>query len=143
MPNSAIDKLSPWSMEEIATKAQMPLDVIRSFKPTGYWILVREYEAPEATKGGLILPDSSKDAVEISTAVGLVIDMGNGAYKGKAQFEDGAWCDIGDYVVYNSYAKGFKRKLNDNEGNTYTVRLLADDFVMGVVDKPSRLAGIV
>lgn len=143
MPKSAIDNLSCEEMEEISIKAQMPLDVILSFKPTGYWILIREYEAPESTRGGLILPDNTKDAVEISTAVGLVIDMGNGAYKGKAQFDDGAWCDIGDYVVYNSYAKGFKRKLIDNEGNTYTVRLLADDFVMGVVDKPSRLAGIV
>ena len=78
----------------VSAKAQTPIEAIESFNPMGYWILVREIEPESKTKGGIILSDRTKDDILMSSTVGVVINMGTGAYKGKAQFDDGAWCKI-------------------------------------------------
>lgn len=77
-------------------------------KPCGYQVLVRMQPARERTKGGIIIPDDSKDAVEAKSARGQVVAMGPDAYTGNHQdgsprFPNGPYCKVGDWVEWNRY----------------------------------------
>jgi hypothetical protein len=55
------------------------LDVIP--KPVGYRLLVRPYAGPKKTKGGIILTDNVNDTIQMTTVVGLVVEMGDLCYQ--------------------------------------------------------------
>jgi len=77
-------------------------------KPCGYQVLVRMQAAKERTKGGIFLPDDSKEAAEAKSARGLVVALGPDAFTGNHQdgsprFPTGPYCKIGDWVEWNRY----------------------------------------
>jgi co-chaperonin GroES (HSP10) len=88
----------------------------------GYHVLVKPVSIKQKTKGGIILPDSTKDDIAYLTTVGKVLKLGKLAYDDKAKFPLGSWCEEGDYV-----AKGVK------------LLLLFDDQIIMKVDNPSSL----
>ena len=70
----------------------------------GFHVLVRPVSVKSQTKGGILLPDSTKDDISYLTTVGKVIALGDLAYLDKDKFPAGAWCNIGDYVCYGKHA---------------------------------------
>jgi len=99
----------------------------------GYHVLVKPVSIKQKTKGGIILPDSTKDDISYLTTVGKVLKLGKLAYDDKDKFPLGSWCEEGDYVAYGKLIgqkfvyKGVK------------LLLLFDDQIIMKVDNPSSL----
>ena len=73
----------------------------------GFHVLVRPVSVKSQTKGGILLPDSTKDDISYLTTVGKVLSLGDLAYLDKDKFPAGAWCSIGDYVCYGKHAVSY------------------------------------
>lgn len=100
---------------------------------TGLHILVRPVSIKSKTRGGILLPDSTKDDIAYLTTVGRVLALGDLAYEDKDKFPKGPWCNVGDYVCYGKHA-GVKMKYRGVK-----LLLLFDDQVIMKVDDPSDL----
>ena len=101
--------------------------------PTGYRILVLPYAGPKKTKGGIILTDTSSETIQMTTVVGLVVEMGDLCYKDKEKFPSGAWCKKGQFVIYGRYAGSrFKTKYGEH-------RILNDDEIIATISKPEDI----
>lgn len=81
--------------EEVADPKVLP-------EVPGYHILVRPVSVKQTTKGGILLPDSTKQDMAYLTTVGRVVKVGNLAYK-DSKFDSKAWCKEGDYVCYGKH----------------------------------------
>ena len=69
----------------------------------GFHVLIRPVSVKRQTKGGILLPDSTKEDMSYLTTVGKVIVLGDLAYMDKDKFPAGAWCNVGDYVCYGKH----------------------------------------
>lgn len=98
----------------------------------GYHILVRPVSVKSATKGGILLPDSTKSDMAYLTTVGRVLKVGDLAYKDE-KFANGAWCKEGDFVCYGKHTgnKFFYKGIN--------LLLLFDDDIKMVVEDAKDL----
>ena len=114
----------------------------------GYHILIRPVSIKGVTKGGIVLPDSTKDDMAYLTTVGKVLSLGDLAYYDPEKFPvseydirdkederlpEGAWCKVGDYVCYAKHAgqKLFYKSVR--------LILLFDDQVICRVEHPRDL----
>lgn len=99
----------------------------------GFHVLVRPVSVKSVTKGGILLPDSTKDDMAYLTTVAQVLSMGDLAYMDKDKFPAGAWCNVGDYVCYGKHAgtKLFYKGVR--------LILLFDDQVIMKVEDPKDL----
>ena len=99
----------------------------------GFHVLVRPVSVKSVTKGGILLPDSTKDDMAYLTTVAQVLSMGDLAYMDKDKFPAGAWCNVGDYVCYGKHAgtKLFYKGVR--------LILLFDDHIMLRVEDPTDL----
>jgi len=111
-------------MTEQELEAQLP-------KPVGYRVLVALPKVEE-TYGDSGILKSSKDMQHehIMSIIGLVLDMGDGAYSDKERFPTGPWCNIGDYVMFRMNT-GTRFKVDGVE-----YRLMNDDSIEAVVNDP-------
>lgn len=98
-----------------------------------YHVLVRPVSVKAKTKGGIILPDSTKDDIAYLTTVGRVLKVGDLAYKDENKFPNGPFCDVGDYVCYGKHA-GIKMKYKGVK-----LIMIFDDQVIMKVDDPADL----
>ena len=69
----------------------------------GYHVLVRPVSVKNVTKGGIYIPDSTKDDMSYLTTVGRVVALGDLAYLDNDKFPTGAWCKVGDHVSYGKH----------------------------------------
>ena len=99
----------------------------------GYHVLVRPISIKEKTKGGILLPDSTRDDMAYLTTVGQVVAMGDLAYHDMEKFPKGPWCELNDYVCYGKHA-GQKIQY---KGIKYI--LLYDDQIIMKVESPKTL----
>ena len=99
----------------------------------GFHVLVRPVSVKEKTKGGILLPNSTKEDMSYLTTVGKVIKMGNLAYNDTDKFPKGPWCKEGDYICY---AKHAGQKIQYKE---VKMILLYDDQVIMKVEDPKYL----
>ena len=99
----------------------------------GFHVLVRPVTVKSVTKGGILLPDSTKEDMAYLTTVGQVVAVGNLAYHDMEKFQKGAWCEVDDYVCYGKHA-GQKIKY---KGIRYI--LLYDDQIIMKVESPKDL----
>ena len=99
----------------------------------GYHVLVRPISVKSQTKGGIFIPDSTKDDMSYLTTVGKVIALGDLAYAEKDKFPNGPWCKVGDYVCYGKHTgtKMFYKGVR--------LILLFDDQVVMRVEDPKDL----
>ena len=99
----------------------------------GFHLLIRPVSVKEQTKGGIILPDSTKNDIGLLTTVGKVLKVGDIAYKDTNKFPNGAWCKPGDYVCYGKHSgqKFFYKGVR--------LLLLFDDRISMVVEDPKEL----
>ena len=99
----------------------------------GFHVLIKPVSVKSKTKGGIFIPDSTKDDISYLTTVGEVIGLGELAYKDVDKFPNGSWCSVGDYVCYG---KHFGTKLF-YQG--VRLILLFDDQIIMRVDDPKDL----
>ena len=99
----------------------------------GFHVLVRPVSVKEKTKGGIIIPNSTKEDMSYLTTVGKVIKIGNLAYNDTDKFPKGPWCKKGDYICY---AKHAGQKIQYKE---VKMILLYDDQVIMKVQDPKYL----
>ena len=99
----------------------------------GFHVLVRPVSVKEKTKGGILIPNSTKEDMSYLTTVGKVIKIGNLAYNDTDKFPKGPWCKEGDYVCY---AKHAGQKIQYKE---VKMILLYDDQVIMKVEDPKYL----
>lgn len=114
------------SNEEVADPEVLPVI-------PGYHILIRPVSVKAETKGGIILPDSTKNDIAYLTTVGKVLAVGKDAYNDPNRFPNGAWCKEGDYVCYGKHSgqKFFYKGIR--------LILLMDDQISMVVEDPKEL----
>ena len=112
-------------IDEETFEAQLP-------KPVGYRVLVALPEVEEEYEGGIIKAESVRKREYIMSIMGLVLDMGDLAYKDESRFGENAepWCKVGDYVMFRM-----------NTGTRFTVsgkeyRLMNDDSIEAVIADP-------
>jgi co-chaperonin GroES (HSP10) len=99
----------------------------------GYHVLVRPVSIKQETKGGILLPDSTREDMAYLTTVGKVVAIGDLAYADEEKFTKGPWCKIDDYVCYGKHT-GQKIKY---KGIKYI--LLYDDQIIMRVESPKTL----
>jgi co-chaperonin GroES (HSP10) len=99
----------------------------------GYHILVRPISIKSETKGGILLPDSTREDISYLTTVGRVLKLGNLAYQDQDKFPNGSWCQENDYIAYGKHAgqKLFYKGIR--------LLLLFDDQVIMKVEDPTDL----
>jgi|TARA_R100000455_G_C6269269_1_gene124851 co-chaperonin GroES (HSP10) len=118
MTTAAKDQLSDEDLE-----LQLP-------KPVGYRLLVAMPEVEKTFEGTNVLKtDSVIHNEHIMSIIGVVLDMGEEAYKDKERFNN-PWCKVGDYVMFRA-----------NTGTRFKVagveyRLMNDDSIEAVVADP-------
>ena len=99
----------------------------------GYHLLIRPVSVKQETKGGIILPDSTKEDIAYLTTVGKVLVIGDDAYMDEDKFPNGPWCEAGNYVCYGKHTgqKFFYKGIK--------LLLLYDDQISMVVEDPKDL----
>tara|TARA_R100001086_G_scaffold233323_1_gene154940 strand:+ start:6 stop:419 length:414 start_codon:yes stop_codon:yes gene_type:complete len=73
-------------------------------QPTGYRVLVIPYYLSEKTKGGVIIPDATRDRESFATVVAYVVKLGPDAYKDEDKFPNGPYCSEKNWVLMGRYA---------------------------------------
>ena len=116
------------SGEETEVSDPSPLPII-----PGFHILIRPVSIKTKTKGGILLPDSTKDDMAYLTTVGKVLAVGDLAYQDTTKFGNGPWCTVGDYVCYGKHT-GVKMVYK-----RVKLILLFDDQIMLKVENPKDL----
>ena len=106
-------------------------------KPVGWRILIAVPKVSEKTDSGLYKPDDVVHYEEIGTIVGLVIQLGDLAYKDQKKFPTGSWCNRGDFILMRSYS-GTRIQVGEQE-----FRLINDDTVEAVVDDPRGVVKVI
>jgi chaperonin GroES len=96
-------------------------------QPTGYRILVLPYFPKEKTKGGVFIPDATRERESFATVVAYVIKLGPDAYKDKDKFPSGAYCSEKDWVLMGRYA-GNRFKVGGME-----CRMINDDNIIATI----------
>ena len=114
-----------------AEKIELDEDTTRKLpEPKGYKLLIAIPKLEEKTQGGVIIPDKLKGLEQTASIIGLVIALGEAAYKDAEKFPDGPYCKEGDFVIFRSYS-GTRFKVESEE-----FRLINDDTVEAGVDDP-------
>ena len=103
-------------------------------QPTGYRILVIPYYPKERTKGGVYIPDATRDRESFATVVAYVVKMGPDAYKDADKFPTGAYCSEKEWVLMGRYA-GNRFKVEGLE-----LRLINDDNIIAKILDPTDVS---
>ena len=103
-------------------------------QPTGYRLLVIPYYMNQKTKGGLYVPDETRDRESFATVAAYVIKCGPDAYKDANKFPSGAWCSEKEWIIMGRYA-GNRFKVEDLE-----VRIINDDNVIAKILDPTDIS---
>lgn len=106
--------------------------------PTGWRVLVKDWEPPKKTVSGIYIPEQSQSDISHFTNIAQVVALGPGAYRhqkflivdGKNLSLQSPWCQPGDWVSVRSF-EGQKIKVEDGE-QTITFRLVNDESILSV-----------
>jgi co-chaperonin GroES (HSP10) len=118
---SHVDSKEWISDEEVADPAELP--VIH-----GWNILLRPVNVRKKTKGGLILPESTREDIKYLNSVARVLAIGPLAYGEKDKFTTGPWVKVGDFVVIPRFAgqrfiyRGVKMIIVDDQNILMTIK---------------------
>ena len=121
-----------------AEKIELDEETTRKLpEPKGYKLLIAIPKLEEKTQGGVIIPDKLKGLEQTASIIGLVIALGEAAYKDAEKFPDGPYCKEGDFVIFRSYS-GTRFKVESEE-----FRLINDDSVEAVVQDPRGIVKVI
>ena len=104
-------------------------------RPVGYRVLVALPEI-EKTYSDTSVLKTDKEMIHdyVMSIMGLVVDIGEQAYKDKDRFGDTPWCKLGDFVMFRANS-GTRFKVAGKE-----YRLMNDDSIEAVVADPRGIA---
>ena len=104
-------------------------------KPVGYRVLIALPNVEETFgNSGLVKANETMRHEYVLSIIGMVLDMGDQAYKDTDRFPDGAWCKPGDYVMFRANT-GTRFKIGTQE-----YRLMNDDSIEAVVPNPRLIS---
>ena len=118
--------VDPSEMEESA--------ISRLPQPTGYRLLIIPYYPSEKTKGGLYIPDATRDREAFATVSAYVVRLGPDAYGDTKKFPTGPWCSEKNWVLIGRYA-GNRFKVDGLE-----VRIINDDNIIATILDPTDIS---
>jgi|TARA_X000001388_G_scaffold52259_1_gene37948 co-chaperonin GroES (HSP10) len=99
--------------------------------PVGYRVLIALPQVKETFDDtDLVKSSQTLHEEHVMSIIGLVVDIGSQAYADKDRFPTGAWCKVGDYVMFRANS-GTRFKVADTE-----YRLMNDDSIEAVVQNP-------
>ena len=105
--------------------------------PVGYRLLIALPDIDDHYQDtSLLKTESEKQREYILSIMGIVLDMGTGAYADKERFPDGPWCKVGDYVMFRMNT-GTRFKVNGKE-----FRLMNDDSIEAVIADPRGICKV-
>lgn len=119
------------SIPQDAKEEQNPLVVA-----AGWHLIVRLPPRQDQTNAGVWKSEREADREQIGSIVAQVIAVGPDAYRDEKKFPNGAWCKLGDWVIFRRYA-GTRFKLAGHE-----CRILNDDSVEAVIDSPNVVESV-
>ena len=103
-------------------------------QPVGYRLLVIPYYMKSKTKGGVYIPDATRDRESFTTVAAYVIRLGPDAYKDPDKFPSGPWCSEKSWVLMGKYA-GNRFKVEGLE-----VRIINDDNIIATILDPKDIS---
>jgi co-chaperonin GroES (HSP10) len=101
--------------------------------PTGWRILVMPYKGRSQSKGGIYIPDKTRDDFALATVTAYVLKVGPLAYGDTDKHGDSPWCKNGDWILIGRYA-GSRFSIEGGE-----VRIINDDEVIGTIMDPDDI----
>jgi co-chaperonin GroES (HSP10) len=96
--------------------------------------LVIPYYPKEKTKGGIYIPDATRERESFATVVAYVVKMGPDAYQDSDKFPNGAYCSEKEWVLMGRYA-GNRFKVEGLE-----LRLINDDNIIAKILDPTDIS---
>jgi co-chaperonin GroES (HSP10) len=110
--------------------------------PVGYQMLVALPTMTQKTAMGIIIPETVNERERAASVVGTVIAMGSECYADRKKFPSGAWCKVGDNVLFSRY-QGMRFRSKDAEsGDMVEYRMLSDDGIVGTVPEGAEVGGL-
>ena len=104
-------------------------------QPTGYRILIVMPKVEEKTKGGVLLPNDTKNREDVASIIGKVVKVGMNAYPtSDPRFGTTPWCKENDWVMISKYS-GHRFECEGVE-----MRIVNDDAIIAVVNDPTKIA---
>lgn len=103
-------------------------------QPTGYRLLIIPYYPPEKTKGGVYIPDATREREAFATVAAYVVRLGPDAYSDTNKFPSGPWCQEKTWILIGRYA-GNRFKVDGLE-----VRVINDDNVIATILDPTDIS---
>lgn len=104
-------------------------------RPYGSRVLCQIRLSKEKTKGGLLLPDESRETERWNTQVAKVLEVGSLAFKNRNTQEpwpEGAWAKAGDFVRVPKYG-GDKWSVKTDDGQEVIFVILNDLDLVGEI----------
>jgi len=98
-------------------------------KPTRCVALIRPDKVEDKSAGGIYLPDSARDRMQIAADRGELVDFGEGFFSGL----DGPVPKIGNKVMFDKYA-GSLIKIEE-DGIRVDYRLVNDDKIIAILEE--------
>ena len=92
------------------------------------------YYPKEKTKGGVFIPDATRDRESHATVVAYVVKLGSDAYQDSDKFPSGAYCSEKEWVLMGRYA-GNRFKVDGLE-----LRIINDDNIIAKILDPTDIS---
>lgn len=125
-------------MNDVAfKKPERDIEVELPVKPVGWRVLIRPYEPPTHTSGGIELPDEALESEEHLTYIGQIVAMGDQCYcavtrSGIELANIDPKPKVGDWIMFGTYGG---QKVITKAGAKYL--MMNDDGIMGIVKDPA------
>jgi co-chaperonin GroES (HSP10) len=103
-------------------------------QPSGYRILCAIPDVEKEFESGIAKPDELIKKDELLTTVLFVVAMGPDCYKDSERFPNGAYCNVGDFILVRPNA-GTRLVIHGKE-----FRIINDDSVEAVVQDPRGIS---
>lgn len=104
------------------------------FRPFGSKILVQLRRVILESRGGIALIDSTGDTEAWNMQVGKVIAVGPLAFKNRktfAEWPEGTWCEVGDFVRFPRWGGDRITVQPDAKGKPVVVLIMNDSDLLG------------
>jgi co-chaperonin GroES (HSP10) len=104
-------------------------------KPLGWKVALLALTIPEETQGGVLMLDDAREARSLSTPQGVVLQLGNAAYRDPDRFkyEDDLepWVNVGDRISFVKYDAAFFQLANGQR-----IAFITDTQPLSLIDGP-------
>ena len=121
-----------WTPESILEFLKEEMGGEDPFTVMGSRVLVKRPYAPPTTRGGIIIPQDSREDASRELTIAKVLDWGPDAFRYKRIFPSGTTCNRGDWISFKVY-EHTRLDIEPSSGRKYDFELLYvyDDKIIG------------